>query len=419
LLTTTTTTTALKATSLRGQQQGAYTYTLSKAPRRTFLFSARSQAAELRIEHPDETARNTISLAERLKKVEAHIAAIKSSNKVESEETTLYALQELSNIAKRAIAIRGGAAQNAKLNLRQSSASAILSLGKEEPAAPQTTQKNQNSGDKPMPARNQDDDLPSPSFLSRLAEDLLRDDKVFVSAAILKAYVSLQKLLARPRTIPEALYLYANKPIPTLDSSPPTFKTVSPKSYKSAIPDDIAAIALDAAIDAKDMPLAMTIIDLTYTAPAYKRRKWMFKFGPPFSLVAISPYILYLISTEAALYSGYYHQATFQWLTFACLCVYTYGTGAIGWTALTTWSKHHERVVWRPGISLLDRWMREDERAALDKIAVAWGFKDPEKRGDESGEDWQALRTICFMRQMWLDKPDLMPGMNPPTTDEM
>jgi hypothetical protein len=57
--------------------------------------------------------------------------------------------------------------------------------------------------------------------------------------------------------------------------------------------------------------------------------------------------------------------------------------------------------------------MREDERAALDRIACAWGFKEIWKRGDEEGDEWEGLRQWVLLRGMVLDKPDLMHGMNP------
>ena len=86
--------------------------------------------------------------------------------------------------------------------------------------------------------------------------------------------------------------------------------------------------------------------------------------------------------------------------------------GRWGFVAMTTANDHHDRVVWRPGVPLFERWLREDERAALDRIAGAWGFKESWKRGDEEGEEWEGLREWCLLRGMVLDKPDLMPGMN-------
>ena len=79
--------------------------------------------------------------------------------------------------------------------------------------------------------------------------------------------------------------------------------------------------------------------------------------------------------------------------------------------AITTANDQMERVVWLPGIPLRHRWLREEERAAMDKVAVAWGFKDPWMRGEETGEEWESLREFIGMRGMILDKTDLMEGM--------
>lgn len=55
--------------------------------------------------------------------------------------------------------------------------------------------------------------------------------------------------------------------------------------------------------------------------------------------------------------------------------------------------------------------MREDERAMVDRIAIAWGFKDKKKRGEEEGEEWEWLREWAGRRAMILDAAELMEGM--------
>jgi hypothetical protein len=79
--------------------------------------------------------------------------------------------------------------------------------------------------------------------------------------------------------------------------------------------------------------------------------------------------------------------------------------------AITTANDQMERVVWAQGVPLRYRWLREEERAALDKVAVAWGFKEPWKRGEEEGQEWESLREFIGMRGMILDKSELMEGM--------
>jgi hypothetical protein len=135
--------------------------------------------------------------------------------------------------------------------------------------------------------------------------------------------------------------------------------------------------------------------------------------GVPTLLASITPLALYMIASELSVYSGYIDPWTFKLYAFAGMSTYVMCTGTLGFVALTTYNDHHDRVVWRPGVPLLDRYLREDERAALDRIACAWGFKELWKRGDEEGEEWEGLRQWVLLRGMVLDKPDLMPGMNP------
>jgi hypothetical protein len=374
-------------------------------PVRRFASTARLQEIEPEIERPEQTLDKSISLSKRLQQVEQHIDYIFNSPKVESEEVILRALYEIEAIAKRAITIRAGE-HSVKLNLRQSSASSILSLGADD-----TPKK--ASSKFPAPKNN---DLPSPGYLSRLAEDLLKNPKVFISAAVLSKYVDLQRLLNKPRAIPIALHLYANKPIPQLGSSPPKYTKPSPKGYKQAIPADVAEKALQAAIDAKDMPLCLSVIDNTYCAPAWKTYKIVTKVAPLATAAAVTPFILWAIAKEFSLYSGYYDPDRFRLYSFMGLSTYVWGTGTLGYIALTTYNDHHDRVVWRPGMGLTQRWIREDERNALDLIAQAWGFKEKWKRGDEEGEEWEGLKEWCLLRGMQLDKPELMPGMNPGNT---
>ena len=47
----------------------------------------------------------------------------------------------------------------------------------------------------------------------------------------------------------------------------------------------------------------------------------------------------------------------------------------------------------------------------VDQVAGAWGFQVINKRGEEEGGDWEALREWALMRGMVLDKPELMEGM--------
>jgi len=79
--------------------------------------------------------------------------------------------------------------------------------------------------------------------------------------------------------------------------------------------------------------------------------------------------------------------------------------------AVTTANDNMDRVTWAPGIPLRDRYMREEERAAIDKIAGSWGFRENWRRGEEEGEDWDVLREWIGNKGMILDRVELMEGM--------
>ncbi|KAF2032546.1 hypothetical protein EK21DRAFT_98930 [Setomelanomma holmii] len=342
----------------------------------------------------------------KLAEVEAQIKAIYDSPKIESEDAILRVLDELEDVARLAIAIRSRQPLPAKAPIRQSSAGAILSglSGEENGRASKIRTKSKSFGL---------DALPSPAYLSQLAEDFIRHEKVFMSPNVLGLYIHLQRLLARPKTIPEALYLFANKPVPVEGSSPPKFAKPSPKAAKQAVPADLADEALTAAIEAKDLTLALAVVDHTYRAPAWRRHRMITKMGLPSVLAAMTPLAIYMIAQEMSVYSGYIDPWTFKLYAFAGISTYVMCTGTLGFVALTTYNDHHDRVVWRPGVPLLDRYVREDERAALDRIACAWGFKEVWRRGDEEGDEWEGLRQWILLRGMVLDKPELMHGMNP------
>jgi hypothetical protein len=309
-------------------------------------------------------------------------------------------------VARKAIAIRSQQPLPAKTQLRQSSAGAILSglSGNKDVKVTQNRTKSKSYGI---------DALPTPAYISKLAEDFIKHEKVFISPKALAIYIHLQRRLTRPRAIPEALYLYANKPVPEEGSSPPKYAKASPNSARQAVPAELADEALTAAIDAKDLTLALSVVDQTYRAPAWRRHRMITKLGLPSVLAGLTPLAIYMLAQELSVYSGYIDPWTFKLYAFAGISTYVMCTGTLGFVALTTYNDNHDRVVWRPGVPLLDRYMREDERAALDRIACAWGFKEIWKRGDEEGDDWEGLRQWVLLRGMVLDKPDLMHGMNP------
>jgi hypothetical protein len=182
----------------------------------------------------------------KLVEVEAQIKAIYDSPKVEAEAVILQVLDDLEDVARQAIAIRSHQPLPSKAPIRQSSAGALLSGlgGSENVKSTPSKTKSRSFGI---------DALPTPSYLSKLAEDFIKHEKVFISPNVLAVYIHLQRRLARPRAIPEALYLYANKPVPEEGSSPPKFSKPSPKSAKQAVPAELADEALTAAIEPRPL----------------------------------------------------------------------------------------------------------------------------------------------------------------------
>ncbi len=98
-------------------------------------------------------------------------------------------------------------------------------------------------------------------------------------------------------------------------------------------------------------------------------------------------------------------------VAFAGIFTYVAATTTIGYVAITTANDQMDRVTWAIGMPLRERWLREDERGAVDRVAGAWGFKERWRRGDEEGEEWEALREWIGMRGMVLDKSELLEGM--------
>jgi hypothetical protein len=85
-------------------------------------------------------------------------------------------------------------------------------------------------------------------------------------------------------------------------------------------------------------------------------------------------------------------------------------TGGLAMLARLFDMDHMHRVTWLGGTSAWERWMREEERAALDRVACAWGFQEEARRGEEAGPEWEALRQYIYLRSMILDRIEFMGG---------
>lgn len=98
-------------------------------------------------------------------------------------------------------------------------------------------------------------------------------------------------------------------------------------------------------------------------------------------------------------------------VAFVGIMAYVGFTSTIGFVAITTANDQMDRITWAVGIPLRERWLREDERALIDKVAGAWGFQEISRRGEEEGTEWQTLREWVGLRGMMLDRVELMEGM--------
>lgn len=248
-------------------------------------------------------------------------------------------------------------------------------------------------------------------LLSNLMYALLTHPTVFITPRLLNAYVSAQKLLRRPSTLPDIFDLYATKPAPVPGSSPPRYRTQNPRAAAAAVPRAVASAALDAAIAARDLDAALGVISTTFRAPAFQRAKLLTRAAPPLVAAVLAPAAAFALAGQLSAAQTTMEPATATATAFAGILTYVACTATIGYVAATTSNDQMDRVTWASGMPLRERWLREEERAAVDRVAGAWGLKDVHKRGEEEGEDWEFLREWIGVRGMVLDRVDLMDGM--------
>jgi hypothetical protein len=247
--------------------------------------------------------------------------------------------------------------------------------------------------------------------ISQIANEVLLDRTVFISPEILEYYTKIQTLLKRPDHFPRIFALYATKPIPEPNTTPVRFREQNANRVQNAVPSGLANMALDVAVEQKNLPLALAIIDNTFCAPAFYRAKIFKKAALPLAGLATAPLASYVVATWSASLQNTMDPGMATGIAFTATLAYIGFTSSVGVIAITTANDQMDRVVWASGIPLRHRWLREEERAALDKVAGAWGFKDPYRRGEEEGDEWESLREFIGMRGMVLDKTELMEGM--------
>ena len=247
--------------------------------------------------------------------------------------------------------------------------------------------------------------------LSDTVYKIVTSPQVFITPAVLDLYVNIQSLLGRPETLSQVFSLYAKKPVPTPNSSPIQYTAANPNKAASAVPSKAANTALDAAIEAKNLPLCLDIINTTVCAPAFRRSKIYKKAAVPLATFAVAPLAAYTVASQLSAYQNTMSPEMATNIAFAGILAYVGLTATTGVVALTTANDQMDRVTWATGMPLRERWFREEERAMIDRVAGAWGFKESWRRGDEEGQDWVALKEFCGLMGMVLDRAELMEGM--------
>lgn len=331
-----------------------------------------------------------------LKDVQAGAAAIHAAEAAPKEEEVLSLLNKALKLAQSITQAKPAATPLSRAG-PSSASSSLLGLEEEQSLSPTAI-----SG----PVKRQISEL-----IPTTTTAILKDPKVFITPDILQCYVEIQSLFNNPEHFPEIFSLYTQKPIPILDTTPVRYKKASPSSHKNAVPPQVAELALDTAIAKKNLPLVLAVIDTTYCSPAFYRSKILRKAGLPLTGLAIAPGAAYGIASAIGQIQESMEPGLATGIATAAILTYVGCTAAIGGLAVTTANDQMERVVWAPGMPLRHRWLREEERAALDKIANAWGFKEEWRRGEEEGEEWEDLKEFVGLRGMVLDKTELMQGM--------
>jgi hypothetical protein len=251
------------------------------------------------------------------------------------------------------------------------------------------------------------------TLITTRAEQILRDPTVFITPAVLKAYTTLQSVFNQPASFPDIFHLYAHKPVPTMNPTTReiTFTKPSPDKVTAAIDPKTASIALATATASHDLALAIDIITTSFSTTAFQRAKILRRAAIPIGGLALAPCAAYALSQTFSHLQTSMDEGVASGIAFAGIMTYVGAVSMVGYVAVTTANDQMDRVTWASGVPLWERWVREEERAAIDSVAGSWGFQEVEKRGDEEGEDWEGLREWIGMRGMVLDKVGLMEGM--------
>ncbi|GKT42279.1 uncharacterized protein ColSpa_02460 [Colletotrichum spaethianum] len=285
--------------------------------------------------------------------------------------------------------------------LTASTASDLLSLDSNSAAA--------KSGSTSIPSMSVKDTVDT---ISESAYEIIAHPTVSIGPQVLDLYVNIQARLGRPETLPHVFELYASKPKAKAVEGSITYVQQNPNRADKAIEAAVAETALGAAIDAKNLDAAIGIVEACYATQAFYRQKLLRKALLPASAVSAAPFGVYALASNLSAFQNTMEPVTATKFAFAAILAYLGFTATIGMVAKTTVNDHMRRVTWAPGIPLHQRWLREEERAGMDDIACAWGYREKWRHGEEGGIEWESLKEYLGLKGMMLDRVELMEGMS-------
>lgn len=251
------------------------------------------------------------------------------------------------------------------------------------------------------------------SRVSYAAYTIITNQNVEMTPEFLALYVQIQNQLGRPESLPAVFGLFATKRKPVVKDGEIQYVAQNPNAATRAVELGIADMALQTAIEAKNLDAALGIVEAGVATPAFRRQKLIKHGTAPAIGLATLPFGIFGLSTAyAAYWQNTMDMVTATGIGIAGISGYLFVVGSMGMIAKLSNKDQMKRVTWTPGTPLRYRWMREEERAALDKVALAWGFKEPWRHGEEMGADWDGLREYMGYRQMLLDRVEFMEGMS-------
>lgn len=330
--------------------------------------------------------------------VDRIIATLKASSPIPSEEATLTALRAIAQFE-----VRKPSPPTAASRRPRRDADELLGLdgAPEKPGSPSHAQKG---------AAAQLDDVID--VLTDAAYTIITEPAVVITGPVLKEYIELQARLGCPESLPQILDLYKTKPKPQLVSGVVDYVERNPHKTSSAVDPALADMALNAAIETKDIESALGIVEYTYATRAHAHAKVLKSALVPTLAVVGTPPAIYVGASELSKYQHALEPGVATAVAFTGIMCYVGFTATIGLVAHLTANDHMKRITWAEGTPLRHRWLYEDERAALDKIACSFGFAEASQFGEEDSSEFRWLREYALLRSMILDSVSLMPGMN-------